>query len=51
MDIARKVNLKSAPQVRFRPDETLEGAAKIDALLRRPEVQRDLGGLDEADED
>ncbi len=51
MDIARKVNLKSAPQVRFRPDETLEVAAKIDALLRRPEVQRDLGGLDEADED
>ena len=51
MDIARKVNLKSAPQVRFRPDETLEVAAKIDALLRRPEVQRDLAGPDEADED
>jgi ribosome-binding factor A len=41
-EIARKVNLKFVPSVRFRPDETLEAAAKIDALLRRPEVQRDL---------
>ena len=53
-EIARKVNLKYAPNVRFRPDETLEAAAKIDALLRRPEVQRDLSSaydIDESDED
>jgi len=50
-EIARKVNLKFAPNVRFRPDETLEVAAKIDALLRRPEVQRDLASRDETDED
>jgi len=53
-EIAHKVNLKYAPNVRFRPDETLEVAAKIDALLRRPEVQRDLArssDLDETDED
>jgi len=53
-EIAHKVNLKYAPNVRFRPDETLEVAAKIAALLRRPEVQRDLArpsDLDETDED
>jgi len=49
-EIARKVNLKFAPNVRFRPDETLEAAAKIDALLRRPEVQRDLASRDDIDE-
>jgi ribosome-binding factor A len=51
-EIARKVNLKFVPSVRFRPDETLEAAAKIDALLRRPEVQRDLAAhSDDSDED
>jgi len=49
-EIARKVNLKFAPNVRFRSDETLEAAAKIDALLRRPEVQRDLASRDDIDE-
>ena len=51
-EIASRVNLKFAPDVRFRIDESLAAAAKIDALLRRPEVQRDLiVGDDESDED
>lgn len=41
-DVARKVNLKFAPDVRFRLDDRLDEAAKIDALLRSPEVRRDL---------
>lgn len=41
-EIAHQVNLKFAPEIRFRMDETLDAAAKIDELLRRPDVQRDL---------
>jgi ribosome-binding factor A len=42
MEIAHRVNLKFAPDLRFRPDEGLVEAQKIDALLRSPQVQRDL---------
>lgn len=41
-EVAHQVNLKFAPEIRFRIDETLDAAAKIDALLDRPEVKRDL---------
>lgn len=41
-EVAHRINMKFAPDLRFRIDETFENAAKIDALLRRPEVQRDL---------
>ena len=41
-EIAHRVNLKFAPDVRFRMDRGLDAAAKIDALLRLPQVQRDL---------
>ena len=41
-EVAHRVDLKFAPELRFRIDETLDAAAKIDELLRRPEVQRDL---------
>ena len=42
MEIAHRVNLKFAPDLRFRPGEGLVEAQKIDALLRSPQVQRDL---------
>ena len=42
MEIAHRINLKFAPDLRFRPDEGLVEAQKIDALLRSPQVQRDL---------
>lgn len=40
--IARGVSLKFVPDLRFRLDETFDYAAKIDTLLRKPEVSRDL---------
>jgi ribosome-binding factor A len=47
-EIARRVNLKFAPDIRFRIDERFDEAERIDKLLRAPEVQRDLdGGKDE----
>jgi ribosome-binding factor A len=41
-EIARRINLKFAPDVRFKTDPGFEASAKIDALLRLPEVKRDL---------
>jgi ribosome-binding factor A len=45
-EIARRVNLKFAPEIRFRIDERFDEADRIDKLLRTPEVQRDLGEKD-----
>jgi ribosome-binding factor A len=42
-EIARRVNLKFAPDLRFRADERFEEAERIEKLLRTPEVRRDLG--------
>jgi ribosome-binding factor A len=41
-EIARRINLKFAPEIRFRIDERFEEAERIEKLLRTPEVQRDL---------
>ena len=46
--IAHRVNLKYAPEVRFVVDESFAAQARIDALLKSPEVARDL---DHGDED
>lgn len=40
--IAKAVNLKFAPEVRFRHDETFDEATRIDALLDSPKVRQDL---------
>src|SRR5215470_18009640 len=45
--IARKVNLKFAPDIRFRLDERFGEAERIEKLLRSPAVKRDLGGGDD----
>ena len=42
-EIARQVNLKFAPDIRFRIDERFDEAARIEKLLRTPAVARDLG--------
>ncbi len=42
-EVARRVNLKFAPELRFRRDESFDEAARIDALLRSERVQRDIG--------
>jgi ribosome-binding factor A len=46
-EIARRINLKFAPDVRFRLDERFDEAARIEKLLRTPAVQRDLDDKDE----
>ncbi|MDQ0301975.1 30S ribosome-binding factor RbfA [Ancylobacter polymorphus] len=45
-EIARRVELKFVPELRFRIDTSFEEGARIDALLRLPQVQRDLDGPD-----
>ncbi|PYB70061.1 MULTISPECIES: 30S ribosome-binding factor RbfA [Rhizobium] len=41
--------MKYMPEVRFRDDTSFDNYQKIDALLRSPEVQRDLGSEDDKD--
>lgn len=41
-EVARRVNMKFAPEIRFRMDTGFESAARIDALLDSPQVKRDL---------
>lgn len=41
-EIARRINLKFAPDIRFRIDERFDEADRIEKLLRTPAVQRDL---------
>ncbi|MEZ5852104.1 MAG: 30S ribosome-binding factor RbfA [Hyphomicrobiaceae bacterium] len=40
-EIAEAVNLKFAPELRFRFDESFDEASRIDALLDSPVVRRD----------
>jgi ribosome-binding factor A len=49
--IARKINLKFAPELRFALDSSFDAQERIDALLKSPEVARDLGPRDEAEGD
>jgi ribosome-binding factor A len=41
-EVAHRVNLKFAPDIRFRIDERFEEAERIEKLLHSPEVARDL---------
>jgi ribosome-binding factor A len=52
-EVARRVNLKFAPDLRFRRDESFDEAARIDALLRSERVARDTAkpGSDNSDDD
>ena len=40
--VSEKAGLRSAPEIRFRLDTTFDEADKIGALLRRPDVARDI---------
>ena len=44
-ELAHKVSLRFAPDVRFRIDESFEKSSRIDKLLDSPEVKRDLAVL------
>ena len=48
-EIAQRINLKFAPDLRFRVDDRFAEADRIDKLLRSPAVKRDLD--DESDDD
>jgi len=52
--VVREVNLRHAPALSFAIDTSFDHASRIDALLHRPDVQRDLdqdsGGPDEGDD-
>jgi len=41
-EIAHRINLKFAPDIRFRVDDRFAEAERIDKLLRSPDVKRDL---------
>lgn len=43
-EIAHRINMKFAPDLRFRRDETFDEAERINVLLRQEKVQRDLAG-------
>lgn len=49
MMVVKRLELKSAPDLRFRIDDSFDRGAHIDELLRSPEVARDLVG-DENDD-
>jgi ribosome-binding factor A len=46
-EIAHRINLKFAPDLRFRIDERFAEAERIDKLLRSPQVVRDMKKDDE----
>jgi ribosome-binding factor A len=45
-EVARRVNLKFAARLKFVTDESFDEGSHIDALLRRPDVARDLDDED-----
>ena len=47
-ELAHRINLKFAPDIRFRVDERFAEAERIDKLLHSPEVKRDLDQEDKA---
>ena len=48
-EIAHEVNLKFAPDVRFRIDDSFDNVSRIDAILASDRVRRDLEAKDEDD--
>jgi ribosome-binding factor A len=41
-EVAHRINLKFAPDIRFRIDDRFDEAERIERLLRSPQVKRDL---------
>lgn len=42
-EVAKRLGLKAAPRLTFKPDESFEEADRIERLLSDPKVARDLG--------
>lgn len=51
MLVVKRLALKSAPDLRFRIDDSFDRGAHIDELLRSPEVARDLVSYDGAEDE
>jgi ribosome-binding factor A len=49
--VARRVNLKFAPDLRFALDTSFDAQARMDALLRSPAVARDLKSAGDGDQE
>jgi len=49
--VARMVELRQAPNIVFAVDTAFDSAARIEALLHRPEVERDLHPPPEPDDE
>jgi ribosome-binding factor A len=47
-EVAKRVQLKFAAKLKFLADESFDEGGHIDALLRRPDVARDLADDDDA---
>jgi len=45
-EVAKGVRLRFTPDLHFQPDHALDHAMRIDAVMHRPEVARDLGKHD-----
>lgn len=45
-EVAKRLGLKFAPKLQFKPDESFDEASRIDALLNDPKVARDLEAND-----
>jgi ribosome-binding factor A len=45
-EVAHRIELRYAPELCFRLDESFDEGERIDRLLEQPEVKRDLGGKD-----
>ena len=41
-EVAHRISMKYAPEIRFKVDNSFDYGAKIDALLDSPQVKRDL---------
>jgi ribosome-binding factor A len=48
--VSKAVRLRAAPELHFQADTALDHAMRIDALMRRPEVARDLRPADGEEE-
>jgi ribosome-binding factor A len=46
-EVAKRLGLKFAPRLSFKPDESFDEAERIERLLSDPKVVRDLGELGE----
>jgi len=47
-EVAKRLGLRSAPKLSFKPDESFDEAERIEKLLSDPKVVRDLGDDAEA---